>query len=896
MRVRKEQGFLLGSALVLGLFLRADLTKTDVRQGSGAKTPKTLAPNTLPDVSAALPDTTERGTFHRDLFSPPSDTVALPPLELELPPFEPLPALAPPSAWGPAPRHAHRLLRRELSVVAVPELFQVAEEGAAPEAAAGTEARVAPVEAPERAAAIEGYKKLYDWILAPTLLFGHIRNPDRFGLAERAEEKIDWVEVDPATGELRHGGSVAPIERSRVSEFHFADTAANRLELGRRAFGRELRPPQLESALLFAEECLRQRNDVPKALALAEEIFRLAAAIAAGDPRPRLGLARCLELGFRFEEAFLLYAELLGEIQGQEAVYVHARFADLLARFRMFERAEEHYRLALQRSNQNWEARFRYGRYLLDRGSTDEALAQLSVAHEHEPRFPEAKLERSAVRTTFAAAHLQAGHLAEAQAAFERALNNDPEDPRALAGLFAAALHSGSKLSAERETLLASALEHGIPGADFELLLSLGLVAIERGEWTSAQQNLERAAQADPFRAGLALRARSWLAELTGHSDEALRSIQTAYENDPTDAWTLYQRGRVLLAFEDTPGARSSLEAALEREADFVDALSLLGEIAQLDGRHDEAELYYERTLLLDPSQARVHARRGYNHLARNDIDAARTSFLEATKAAEVPSALLGLAWCSYVLGDVTESTTLLGELADSLRDRSPDDPWRAWAESQIARILEHESKEVWIDRFDRRAGDPANGWLIELGTGLEVGIVDGRVLIDGQIGSGGRTRILRSIPAGDFVNWQAEVTVEGSTAARAGIFLALEKKVGPAESGERAAAMLSRNKDGAVQSRFVQSGNADAPHLDVPGASWPTDRPVPIRIERSGEGNESNITIYMDGVPVVENMRVAALGTVTTDLRFGVFVEGDPARPARVSMDNVEVVRRVKR
>ncbi len=896
MQVRKEQAFFVVSLGILGLMLRADLAKQPLRQGSGTKPALELERHLVPDVGLALPEkaepagSAERGVFHRDLFSPPKDTLPLPPLDLALPPFEPLPALAPPSAWGPAVREAQHWLRREPSIRAVPELFQAEEEvEVADETAPIT---TAPSEKEmSRADLILGYKRLYDWILAPTLHYGHIRNPDRFGLAQRPTEKILWAEVDPQTGALRYGGQVAPMERSLVSSFGFADTPANGLELGRRALGDELRPGQLESALAFAEQCLALRNEVPRALALAEEVYRLAERVADGDPRPQLGLARCLELGFHFEDAFQLYEKLTQTVTAQEVVLVHARFGDLLARFRMFDRAEKEYALALQRTNQNWEVRLRYGRFLLGQGRTAEALANLSVAHDREPAFPEAKLDRSIIRTSLGAAQVQGGKLTEAVASFERALANDREDSRALAGLFVAALYSRGTLSAEREQTLVSALEHGMPGADFELLLALGLVAIERGEWASALQNLDRAAEADPFRAGLAWRARSWLAEITGHQDEALRSIQQAYESDPTDAWTLYQRGRLLFATDDAQGARESLEAALEREAAFVDVLVLLGEIAQLEGRHDEAELYYERALVLDPTQTRVHARRGFNALVQGKIEAARKEF---TQAGDVASAALGLAWCAYAEGEPTEATTLLSEVSDSRRGIAGEDPWRAWADAQILRIQNHEAKEVWLDRFDRRAGDPANGWQIELGTGLEVSLIEGRVLLEGVVSSSGRTRIWRAIPAADFVNWQGEIVVEGGTAARAGVFLALEKtRTGPTEGNERAAAMLSRNKDGAVQSRFVQSGNSEAPHTDVAGASWPVDRPVAVRIERTGEGNESRITIYLDGVPVVQDVRVAALYSANAELRFGVFVEGDLGRRARVSLDNVEVVRR---
>jgi Tfp pilus assembly protein PilF len=444
--------------------------------------------------------------------------------------------------------------------------------------------------------------------------------------------------------------------------------------------------------------------------------------------------------------------------------------------------------------------------------------------------------------------------------------------------------------------LLERGIGGGLPGANFELQLALGLAALERGAWAGALRNLTLAAEADPFRAHLAWRALSWLAEITGHEEEARQWIARALESNPGDAWSLYQRGRLLLLADDEQGAQESFEAALEQAVGFADVLAGLGDLAQRAGRHEDAERYLARAAELDPNPAHLHARRGVNFLAMGETQAAREAFSEALRREDVPSATAGLGWCSYVEGDSLEATTLLSDLADRRRSEAGDDPWRLWSEGQIARILDHDSKEVWVDRFDRRSGDPAGGWMLELGHGPDVRLVDGEVVIEGQLTSSGRTRFWRPIASTDLVSFELSVDIDPTSQAQVGVFLSLERKGGAVESSVRASASISRNKDGGVQLRTIQSGNRDAPYEDVPGASWPAGRPLSVIIERSGEGNESDLIFYLGGIPVIEGLRVAALGSSTAELKLGVFVEGNPGRPVRVKVDDVEVVRRRRR
>ena len=88
----------------------------------------------------------------------------------------------------------------------------------------------------ERAARLASWKKLYDWMRvdAGEPLFGRIVNPDRFGLAERPREALQFTQVDPHTGRERFPGMPAvSYERARVLEHAFADTASNFIQLRR---------------------------------------------------------------------------------------------------------------------------------------------------------------------------------------------------------------------------------------------------------------------------------------------------------------------------------------------------------------------------------------------------------------------------------------------------------------------------------------------------------------------------------------------------------------------------------------------------------------------------------------------------------------------------------------
>lgn len=922
MRLRQEQIVFIAGFLLLALFSWIFLFDSVGRQSQARPRAIELVRQNVPDLGLVLPDEDANPALVRELFAPPRDTRPLPPLEIVEPPRAPFTALLPPTEPGPLPRVFGERLRREVPRVFVPDLFD--DVGAVAVADddggffdASEEVRADPrsligalrdLERPEdpfldetpeeRTARLEGYKKRYDWIQRTTggLIFGRIENPDRFGLGvvtARASEPIRFVEIDPVTGReanLSTGSVALAYSRGLISDFGFAGIPANEIELRAMELGDQLTRGSYEEALRFAESCIRRRLEAPQALEVAERYFRLCAAFDADDPAPRLGLARTFEAGFRFEEAFDEYQALLARFPLRAEI--PARLAQLEERFLMRERAEARYRAAVELDRSSWEARWGLGRFLLRRGETDEAIEHLQQASRLVPSAVELLDVRLDLRADHAAALLAAGRLADAKRIFEQTVRADETHQRALAGLMVTMLlatpAAGEGVApVDLPDLPVVELEEGI---GFELLLAAALERILAEDAEGARDQLLLAIATDPLRANLPFDALSYLAEITGHEGEALGFTERALEIDPADAWALYQRGRLLGRAGDYEGARESLLGALEVELDFEDALAELGDMAFRLGRFDDAERYLERAVSLENQRPEVHALRGLNSLRLGSEPKARASFERALELArEDPVARGGAAWCTYLAGDPTEALIQLADLIDSRRDLSDEDPHTMWATAQIQRLQEHTGKEEWVDVFNRKR--LMNGWTRDEGFGPEVRMGEGVVEVNGAFTQSGQTRVWREYVASLFVSLEADVWIE-PTAVRAGIFIARERpRRGENEVTHEAS--VTRHKDGSAQVRMTRSGRT--PEVTDMEQPFPTGQWVRLRIEREGDGSETVVTTYLDGVPLLENAKLAGIGQGSSPLLVGLLVEGEVGREARVKMDNVAVVYRVE-
>ena len=484
MKLRQEQIVFVVALLLLGL-MTYDLLKPSAsrRSSRGGGDPAELVSYPAPDLALALPAGGAAHTLERDLLSPPSDVRPLPPLGIIEPPRPPLASLFPPPEPGPAPAAYGRLLRRPLEVAPDPDVYAAlfgevdtglgevdyddfeffrpaGEEKPKPSIIedvreysqlAGEKDPFAGLTAQEAALVIERWKAQYDWFWDEVrFTFGRIKNKDRFGLktdATRADEAFLFVELLPGEGgvEKFKGMDAISIDREAVVEWDFAGTFGNRIEVRRRELGDAISRSTYNEAMTLAADCVRGRLEATRALDIAAELYNLCSAFDAEDPAPRLGLARCYEAGFAFEQAFDEYNRILEQFDHRAEV--HARLGALEARFFLFDQAEERLRHAVSVDRGSWEARWELGRFLASQGRHGEALEHLEAASTQIPNAPELLSDRATVRIDLASTQFALGQVGEAHTLFGRALTARSDNQRALAGWTATELLGGDDLN-----------------------------------------------------------------------------------------------------------------------------------------------------------------------------------------------------------------------------------------------------------------------------------------------------------------------------------------------------------------------------------------------------------------------------------------------------------------
>ena len=911
MKTRQEQVVFLGAAVILGGlgYRLVGAGATGLRGGDRTPGEAERKHFPAPDPAVAVPNAA-MPPLARELFSPPRDTSPLPPLELVEPPRERLAVLLPPTDPGPRAAAYGKLLRRKLPGVELPDLFAQREDaavevedeeffdlagkekkkpalvpGAAKKEEEEPDLDLTPEERAERN---DGWKQRYDWIQRGPgeLWFGRIANPDRYGLSidpARDGEALLFVRLDPLKGGREFYANIgAPplsVARADVGSFGFADTVANEIELRARRLAGGLTRATFDESLLLARYCIAKRLEAPRALTIAEELFRRAAEYDPKDPVPRLGLGRCMEAAFRFEDAFAVYQELLAGFPHREEV--HVVLAELEARFLLYGQAEARLREALKMNSGSWVSNFGLGRFLVNRGQAAEAVERLKDANKAAPQAPELLPVRVDIRTTLGDAHFALGELSEAEAAYRSALAADARHQRAQAGLIATQFLAG-KTPSDTDTG---------EGAGFEVLLARGVAALTAGQHEAARDALRLAVEADPLRAHLALAALSVLAEVTGNAEEALRLADEALERDPTYAFGLFQKGRLLGLQDDYEGARAALLAALAQELDFEDALVALGDMAFRLGRFEDAERYLERAVAIEGTRAEVHALRGLNLRRLTSVGAARASFERALELERGnPTGTAGLAWCMYLEGDSQEALIRLAQIEDQRRKEPETDPWRVWSRTQIDRLQAHLSKVEWRDSFGRKR--LANQWLTSESDGVAASMNDGTVELAGMFNKrDGKGRVYRTYDGGSFLSLEADVWIDPAKAnGSIGIFAAREQ-VQRNDTEVIAEAAVSRHPDGNVQLVFQRRGQAkDERDMQQP---FPTGKWVRLKLERRGESTEATITLYLDGISLAENVSLPALGQSKVPLVVGLFAAGEPGREVSVRMDNVSIITR---
>jgi tetratricopeptide (TPR) repeat protein len=223
-----------------------------------------------------------------------------------------------------------------------------------------------------------------------------------------------------------------------------------------------------------------------------------------------------------------------------------------------------HLRVGLGYSPRNNALLYNLGFSLWMMGRREEAVEPIRQAVESGWRFPE-------LYTLWGVLAIEAGEVDGLRATLERARSITPTDPYLAALLEALALFEGDPEAASRygATFRAAVSDGRAPGGYGEMVpiyRSLGLRARERGETETAVMLLQRAVDVEP-------------GEPTPHLELA----------------------RILALAGDRRAAETHYRAATRGNTDAPAILYLLGEVAALLERADEARGYLNRYLDVAP-------------------------------------------------------------------------------------------------------------------------------------------------------------------------------------------------------------------------------------------------------------------------------------------------------
>jgi len=179
----------------------------------------------------------------------------------------------------------------------------------------------------------------------------------------------------------------------------------------------------------------------------------------------------------------------------------------------------------------------------------------------------------------------------KAIASYETALRLEP---RAFLALTNIAIVYGQRREYDKaETSLRKAIE--IDPKSAPVHFNLGLLQAERGRTEEAEKELRLSLQLDPRLASAAYNL--GLLIIKDRPDEGLSFCRKAHElsyNNPKYSYTLafYQAQK-----GDRKGAVKTLRETVKRHPDHIDAVLLLGEIYERDGKKEDAKEVYRKAL-----------------------------------------------------------------------------------------------------------------------------------------------------------------------------------------------------------------------------------------------------------------------------------------------------------
>ena len=280
------------------------------------------------------------------------------------------------------------------------------------------------------------------------------------------------------------------------------------------------------------------------------------------------------------------------------------------------------------------------------------------------------------------------GHDAEARAAWERALAEDPDDPDALLAVGQLALRKGDLAGARvwlrqlvhaandeatvRAQVAALWLEARQPadaldaisaaGDDPRLVFLRGLALQQLRRWPEAASAFAEVPSSAGELYASARAALGYALGRAGRQAEAVRAVKRGLAAQPQDPTLLYALGEAYDRAGQRDAALAQMRRVLEVKPDHAEALNFLGyAYAERGERLDEAQAYVERALKVEPENGFYLDSLGWVLFKKGDL----------------PGAVMTLEKADKLAGP---EPTILDHLGDAYRRaQRPADAARAW-------------------------------------------------------------------------------------------------------------------------------------------------------------------------------------------------------------------------
>ena len=222
---------------------------------------------------------------------------------------------------------------------------------------------------------------------------------------------------------------------------------------------------------------------------------------------------------------------------------------------------------------------------------------------------------------------LQKGHVDEAIADYEKALEINPNYAEAHSNLGYALLQKGQVGEAVAELVRAVQLDPRFADAHY----NLGLALSQAGKLDEAMAEYQKALECDPNLADAHNNLGNALAQ-KGRVDEAMAEYQEALALNPSFAEAHYNLGLCFSLTGKLDEAMAEYEKALEINPRYAEAHNNLGNAFAQKGREDEAIVEFQKALEINPQYAEAYYNFG-NALAREGrLDEAIAEFRKAVE------------------------------------------------------------------------------------------------------------------------------------------------------------------------------------------------------------------------------------------------------------------------